>query len=331
MSTPPSAPARAADRATPTRKAVMPSTLSVAPWRVFDVEVRALRRLSPSFLRVTFTGPGLDRFADNGYDQRIKLAVPLAGQTVAELPDGPDWYQRWRALPADGRSPIRTYTVRAVRQHAQEVDVDLVLHGDSGPATRWARRARLGDRLAVIGPDAGYDGEHGGVEFRPPPAGTLLLAGDETAAPAICAILERLPVDACGQAVIEVPETGDALPVAAPAGMTVTWLPRTGGGPGSRLVPAVAAIAAELLPAPRPARALAGVGASVAGSLTEVDVDRDLLWEVPTPTGPAPLYAWLAGEAGVIRGLRRHLVAERGLDRGAVAFMGYWRLGRTAD
>ena len=42
-----------------------------------------------------------------------------------------------------------------------------------------------------------------------------------------------------------------------------------------------------------------------------------------------PLYAWLAGEAGVIRNLRRHLVTERGLDRRAVAFMGYWRLGHV--
>ncbi|WBB77805.1 siderophore-interacting protein [Micromonospora sp. WMMD882] len=322
----------------------MPSTLSVAPWRVFTVEVRALRRLSPSFLRVTFTGPDLDRFADNGYDQRIKLALPLGGSAVAELPDGPDWYQRWRALPEDSRNPIRTYTVRAVRPYAQEVDVDLVLHGDGGPATRWARRARPGDRLAIVGPDAGYHGVHGGVEFQPPPAGTLLLAGDETAAPAICAILERLPADAHGQAMIEVPDPADALPVAAPPGVTVTWLPRADGAHGSRLGPAVAAVAAELLPTPEPVPALAGAvvtgpatltgaaaGVGVGGALVEVDVDRDILWEVPTPADPAPLYAWLAGEASMIRNLRRHLVAERGLDRGAVAFMGYWRLGRTAD
>jgi NADPH-dependent ferric siderophore reductase len=41
------------------------------------------------------------------------------------------------------------------------------------------------------------------------------------------------------------------------------------------------------------------------------------------------LDAWLAGEAGVIRTLRRHLVGERGVDRKAVAFMGYWRKGRA--
>ena len=83
--------------------------------------------------------------------------------------------------------------MRAVRPHLAEVDVDLVLHGDSGPATRWARRARVGDEIALVGPDAGFDGDHGGVEFRPPTGGTLLLAGDETAVPAISSICERLP------------------------------------------------------------------------------------------------------------------------------------------
>jgi NADPH-dependent ferric siderophore reductase len=43
------------------------------------------------------------------------------------------------------------------------------------------------------------------------------------------------------------------------------------------------------------------------------------------------MYSWLAGEAGVIKQLRRHLVAERGLNRKSVAFMGYWRLGREED
>ncbi|GAB3081665.1 siderophore-interacting protein [Micromonospora schwarzwaldensis] len=299
----------------------MTSTLAAAPWRVFTVEVRALRRLGPSFLRVTFTGPDLDRFADNGYDQRIKLALPLVDGGAAELPEGPDWYQRWRDLPADRRSPIRTYTVRAARPAAYEIDVDVALHGDGGPATRWARRARLGDRLALVGPDAGWPGGHGGVEFRPPAGATLLLAGDETAAPAICAILDRLPADAHGHAVVEVPEAGDELPCRVPAGVTVSWLPRGGTPHGSRLTPAVTDLAARLLPTP--------TGSPAGPPPVEVDVDREVLWEVPDRPDGAALYAWLAGEAAVIRGLRRHLVTDRGLDRRAVAFMGYWRAGRA--
>ena len=88
-------------------------------WRFYPVRVPRTRRLSPSFLRVTFTGPDLDRLADNGYDQRIKLVLPLPDGGAAELPDGPDWYPQWRALPEDRRAPIRTYTVRAVRPPAR--------------------------------------------------------------------------------------------------------------------------------------------------------------------------------------------------------------------
>ncbi|WP_018800810.1 siderophore-interacting protein [Salinispora arenicola] len=295
----------------------MTQTLPVAPWRLFTVEARAVRRLSPSFVRVTFTGPDLDRFADNGYDQRVKLVFPLPDGRGMGLPEGPDWYARWRALPEHERSPIRTYTVRAARPDVSEVDVDLVLHGDSGPATRWARRVRPGDGITMLGPDAGYDGDHRGVEFRPPVAANLLLAGDETAVPAICAILERLPVTACGQVLLEVPEAADALPVVAPPGMVVRWLARGRNAHGSRLMPAVATAATDLV-----------TGTPAGVPVTEVNVDAEILWEVPTPVASVPLYAWLAGEAGVIRNLRRHLVAERGLDRRAVAFMGYWRLGR---
>ncbi|WP_428965688.1 siderophore-interacting protein [Micromonospora fluostatini] len=303
----------------------MTQTLPIAPWRQFAVEVHAMRRLSPSFVRVTFTGPDLDRFADNGYDQRIKLAFPLPGQRGVQLPQGPDWHTRWRALPEHRRNPIRTYTVRAVRPHRGEVDVDLVRHGDCGPATRWVRRARLGDEIAILGPDAGYEGDHGGVEFRPPTAGQLLLAGDETAVPAVGAILERLPLDARGRVLLEVPEPGDALPLVTPPGVEVTWLSRGADPHGTRLVPAVRAAAGDLL-ADRLPTGVPGTDPA----LVDLDVDQQILWEVPRSDAPVPLYAWLAGEAGMIRTLRRHLVVECGLDRGAVAFMGYWRLGRAA-
>ncbi|MFI6237107.1 siderophore-interacting protein [Micromonospora sp. NPDC050784] len=298
----------------------MTETLPIAPWRVFAVTVHAVRRLSPSFTRVTFTGADLDRFADNGYDQRIKLALPLPGQRGATLPHGADWYATWRALPEHLRNPIRTYTVRAVRPHLAEVDVDLVLHGDSGPATRWARRASVGDEIALVGPDAGFDGNHGGVEFRQSTGGTLLLAGDETAVPAISSICERLPHDARGTVVLEVPDAADVLPLVAPPGVEVRWLSRGADGYGSHLVPAVVAAAGELL-APDASTAVQPV--------PDVDVDTEILWEVPEEVASVPLYAWLAGEAGVIRHLRRHLVADRGLDRRAVAFMGYWRLGHA--
>jgi NADPH-dependent ferric siderophore reductase len=294
---------------------------TIAPWRRFDVEVQRVRALSRSFLRVTFTGPDLDTFADNGYDQRFKLVLPVPGHGVAHMPTGDDWYLQWRALPDELRCPIRTYTVRHVRPADREVDVDVVRHPDGhGPAARWAEAARPGDTLALIGPDAGHQGDHGGIEFRSAAAGTaLLIAGDETAVPAVAAILERLPAHSAGAVLLEVPYPDDALQLAPPPGVAVRWLPRAGDPHGSHLVPAVKAAAARLVPP-----------SAVHDELEDVDVDEQILWEVPE-AAPGGVSAWLAGEAGVIKALRRHLVTERGLDRRSVAFMGYWRLGRAED
>jgi NADPH-dependent ferric siderophore reductase len=301
----------------------------VLPFRTFDVRVSRIEDMCPSFRRITFTGDDLHLFADNGFDQRIKLFLPLpCGYDT--LPTGTDWYTEWRELPDEVRHPIRTYTVRRVRQHANEIDVDLVLHGSTGPASRWATEARVGDPLAILGPNAEHDGTSGGIDFIPPAhTDRLLLAGDETAVPAIASILERLPHDARGEVVLEVPVSGDFLDLAAPEGVTVTWLPRDGAAHGSRLVPAVQAACVRLMPreAPRPE----GI------ELEDVDIENGLLWELPVDAEGRPLrqnaalYAWLAGEAGAIKTLRRHLVAECGVDRKAVAFMGYWREGRAEN
>ncbi|NUT34869.1 MAG: siderophore-interacting protein [Hamadaea sp.] len=292
-------------------------------WRIFFVEVARVAPLSPSFVRITLTGPDLGDFADNGYDQRFKLILPLPGRGVADLPTTGDWYTDWRALPDERRNPIRTYTVRHVRRALREVDIDVALHGDIGPATRWAAAVRPGDALAVYGPDATFDGDHGGIDFHAPDhMDIVLLAGDETAAPGIAGILERLPADARGTALIEVPATGDALPIAAPAGVTVRWLARDGAPHGSLLVDAVRAAVRQLVPV--------AVGGSGPAELEDVDIDAELLWEAPVAV-PDGCYAWLAGEAAVIKTLRRMLVGEYGMDRRSVAFMGYWRLGRTED
>jgi NADPH-dependent ferric siderophore reductase len=52
---------------------------------------------------------------------------------------------------------------------------------------------------------------------------------------------------------------------------------------------------------------------------------------VGDPDRSSGLYAWLAGEAGVVKRLRRHLVQDCGIDRASVAFMGYWREGRPGS
>ncbi|MGY1805582.1 siderophore-interacting protein [Blastococcus sp. SYSU D00922] len=307
--------------------------LQVPVYRPFVVQVARLQRLSPSFLRVTFTGPDMADFASNGFDQRIKVVLPLPGQAVVDFPADPDWYGAWRALPVERQMPIRTYTIRALRPEAGEVDVDFVLHGATGPASAWAETAAVGDEVVLIGPNRPFPGPTGGFEWHPPAdASCLLIAGDETAVPAICAIVETLPAGQRAHVLLEVPTAADALNVAAPAGVRITWLPRwpdDGGAPaprGALLTAAVVATVEELSDVLAPTPGL---------PLEDVDVDAGILWEVPEeeslPRRSSGVYAWLAGEAGVVKGLRRHLVQERGVDRRSIAFMGYWRDGRVSD
>ncbi|GGK87543.1 siderophore-interacting protein [Sphaerisporangium melleum] len=315
-----------------------PQAADVPAYRAFHVRVRRVSRISPSFTRVTLAGDDLRFFADRGLDQRINLIFPHPEHGYPVFPEQDDWYLRWRAMPPERRNPLRTYTAGAVRHGARELDVEFVLHGATGPASRWAETARPGDPLVVIGPDARHRGEAGGREWSPPPDATrLLLAGDETAVPAIRAIAESLPAHVYAEVILEVPDHADGRPLLVPPGVRVTWLPRRGPGVpghghGERLSAAVREAASRLVAGGRRARGPEGAEERPAGRLEDVDVDAEILWEVPDAGSAAAqrgFYAWLAGEAGVVKLLRRHLVGDLGVDRGAVAFMGYWRLGRS--
>ncbi len=301
-------------------------------YRVYTVEVARTRRLGPSFVRLTLTGDDLRDFGAGGPDQRVKLMLPQVGRTMADVPAGPDWHAAWKAMPGDVRPSMRTYTVRAYRPHLAEIDIDFVLHGiaggHGGPASQWAARARPGDRAGLVGPDRPGIGRMWGCEWSPPDSATsILLAGDETAVPAMGAILESLPAHTTGIACVEVPATGDPQPWDAPSGVDVRWLIRDrarGTAPhGSMLETAVAESLTDL----------GARGRRRGSGVEDVDIDNAVLWDVPGRGGDErdgrELYGWLAGEAGVIKRLRRMMVDERAVPRTAVAFMGYWRQGRA--
>jgi NADPH-dependent ferric siderophore reductase len=258
-----------------------------APFRFFDVHVVRAERLGPTMVRITFGGGGLAGLTCGGRDQRIKVFLPHPHQETPVVPTGDDdWYARWRAMDPDVRAVMRTYTVSGQRREPEEFDVEFALHGDGGPASRWAASARPGDRVAVLGPTTE---DNGGVDFRPPPdTGWVLLAGDETALPALTGILDWLPPGTRARAWIEVPHAEDIRRLPTEADAEITWLVRGQAGT------AVEAIRAAALPTGVP-------------------------------------YAWIAGEAGAVRALRRHLVGERGFDRRAVTFTGYWRRGATEE
>jgi NADPH-dependent ferric siderophore reductase len=307
-------------------------------YRPYRARVREVERLTPHFVRVTFAGEDLGYMATADVDQRIKIVFPfLDGRLCDALCDGPaaSWLDGWRALPEEDRNPFRTYTVNAVRPEDGEVDVVFVDHvqavpggGDGssglsapGPASRWLRGAYPGDSVLIVGPDSRSRHCRIGIDWHPGSAAQVLLAGDETAVPAICSILQSLPSSVRATALAEVPTSADVLPVSVGDNVDLRWLPRAGAPHGAPLTAAVCSwldahpdlVQRAGTPRPQP--------------LPDTDVDREVLWDSPENAWGRVLYAWLAGEAALIKSLRRCLVSERGIDRRRVAFMGYWRAG----
>ena len=346
-----------------TRETAATQPLSLA----FQVTVSSVQELSPTFRRITFGGYALRDFGVHGdtLDLRIKLLVPSLAADGTGLPlpafetSQAGWYRTWLAMDPAVRGSMRTYTVRQARLDAvyPEIDVDFVMHSDApglaqahpGPAANWALNARPGDAITIIGPNnrAAHcvtAATYSGIEWRPGLAQRVLLAGDETAVPAISAILETLPPYMSGHAFLEVPQAGDFLELSSPADIEITWLAR--GAAIGRSRPH-GQLLQEAVRKAVPVPGWVGIKADDDGAGPEpedVNVDVDILWETPArletadiratknpgmPAGAMPFYAWIAGEAAVIKDLRRYLVRDVGIDRKQVAFMGYWREGKA--
>ncbi|MEU9335652.1 siderophore-interacting protein [Streptomyces sp. NPDC048290] len=213
------------------------------PTTVFPVALRELAvarvvEVTAGMRRVTLTGEQLGAFtsadgtpwpafASPGFDDDIRLLFPYPGESEPVLPlieDG-------RVTFAAGRRPIaRAYTVRRHDPRAGELDVDIVLHGD-GIASNWARTAAPGARMHIAGP-----GKTRGLLMG---AERLLIAGDDTAVPAIARLLEELPEDTRGQVLVDVGHETHVQGLRGPSGVDVTWLPRD---PSAPLLAAVRAI-----------------------------------------------------------------------------------------
>lgn len=249
-----------------------------ARWRnIRRLVVLRTAPVTPGMRRITFGGPEL---AGLGQGPNLKLLLPPRPGAELHLPmpdaEGkPIW-------PADEalKPVIRTYTVARLDPVAGELDVDFVMHGDEGVASGWAARARPGEEIGLAGP--------GGRTVQP--AARTILAGDQTALPAITGILAELPATAAGEAFIEVPGPAEEVALRHPPGVTITWLHHGAHGAGrtALLTEAVKALS---------------IGA-------EEDV-----------------FVWVAAEAETCRTLRAHLTETCGIERRRTLVVAYWKLG----
>ncbi|MEO1424824.1 MAG: siderophore-interacting protein [Pseudomonadota bacterium] len=92
---------------------------------------------------------------------------------------------------------VRWMTIRTLRQAPCQIDIDVAWH-DHGRMSEWAKKARAGTTVGLMGP--------AGTAVLPVTTG-LFLAADGTGIPTIARQLECLPEDAKGDVVAALPES----------------------------------------------------------------------------------------------------------------------------
>ncbi|MDO5670026.1 MAG: siderophore-interacting protein [Corynebacterium sp.] len=219
--------------------------------------VTAVHRLTPELVRISFDCPELIGAELPHTDHYIKISF--------------------------GEMVTRTYTFRRIDTATGLFDVDFVTHGDEGLAGPWAQRAQVGEKITFRGPGGAWHPEEGYEHF--------VFAGDESAAPAIAAGVEKLPSGATADVYIEIADADATFAMPEPEGVTLRWVAREGATHGTALSEAVRE---------------AGIP------------QKRTSW-------------FIHGVAEMIKELRRYLFTEHGIDRGDVSISGYWRIGMTED
>ncbi|MEE2034499.1 siderophore-interacting protein [Rhodococcus chondri] len=277
-----------------TSKFLEPESRVVVRSRVLGAE-----QISPNFVRVTVGGSQVSALAPVGFDQWFRMFFVEkgsgTGSEALHLPVASDdrWWPEYRDMPDDLRPILRNYTIRRYRVAGSgrfgdtaEIEIDFASHGDLGPASTWANAVSAGEELGLLDEGIRYHPSDG--------AQWQLLVADESALPAVAAILDTLAETdprAAVEVFAEVPHPGDLT-------AQQLWV-----GENVRVHPVI-----RTDPDVRP-----GVLATEAVRAAELP--------------DAPAYAFVAGESDLATGVRRHLVRERGRPKSSVKFTGYWKYG----
>ena len=261
------------------------------------LQVKRVTRVSRHLVSITLTGDDLPGFLSASFDDHVKVFFPRAGETTPRMPDLNDLKRR-HDDPAQ-RPIARDYTPRRYDPVTNELDIEFVLHdahgstqahdaditsaSDEGRGASWAGQAQVGDLLGIAGPRGSF--------VVPNTFDWYLLAGDETALPAIGRRIDELPAACTAFVFAEVATLEDLPQWPSRANVHVTPVLR-GEVPAGASDALVKAVRAAVLPS--------GTG-----------------------------HGWVAAESVAARALRSHLVDERGFDKQHVRAASYWRSGAS--
>lgn len=231
--------------------------------------------VTPHMRRVVVATDDAKHFVEGGL--HVRLLIPPKGREPVWPHTEPDGRIHWPK--GDDALTLRAYTIRSIDLERGEMTIDFVVHeGDSVPGATWAMTARPGDRAGLIGPGGG------GV----PAARKFILAGDETALPAIARIAASVPADAELRIFLEVADRREEQVLTSSASLDITWLHRNGAPAGT------------------------------------TDTLERILRDV-VPAADAETYIWAACEQKQARSIRSFVKSELARDPGTFSIAAYWQ------
>ncbi|MBB3387564.1 NADPH-dependent ferric siderophore reductase [Rhizobium sp. BK275] len=239
-----------------------------------EIRVIGARNISPHMRRVTVACDDTKHFAHGGL--HFRLLIPPKGRVPV-----------WPKLRADGRIEwakdedaltVRIYTFRSIDLERGEIDIDFVLHeGENMPGAEWAVNAKPGDIAGALGPGGG------GV----PDATSIILAGDETALPAISRIAAEVSEGTHLRIFLEIDGPTEELPLPSAGTVELTWMHRNGA----------------------PAGTMGFVESAIKNALATADAET---------------FVWAGCERSEAKRIRDFLKTERGHDRHKMSIGAYW-------
>lgn len=147
-----------------------------------ETTISKIIELSDHLRRIVVTGESLVGFPVNQEGSYVKVILPADGE---------------------GERIKRSYTIRYFNPETKELALDFVINRHNGPATNWARDAKVGDRVTIAGP--------GPLKMTNYDHHSYLLVGDITSVNAINGYVPRFKKKTEVRAIIVVPTRADII------------------------------------------------------------------------------------------------------------------------
>ena len=181
-------------------------------------KIKRKEQLTPNFIRIILTGK-VAVFKDAMLGDNNKVFIPPNGASQIHMRHFDVDKKEWILPPNDVLPFMRTYTHRRIDLEKQELTIDFVNHGKTGPGSAWAIDSEPGFELGVA--------MKLNKKELVPEANWYLLVGDATAIPVLSVILESLPSSAKGVCLIEVHGKEDEQELITKADIEFKWFHNT--------------------------------------------------------------------------------------------------------